>query len=495
MIIASAADGLKTLAPSADAATTQSSATVTIARECTSYADDLVRELSQLKVGKTSRRPWKAVSRTAKMMTKKPAIQALEANLNRCRGYLDTAVLAELRSALSKVVDSLPNMKQDTQRLVVSVEQGLSSLSLALQGQEQALDRAINRILAQERIKNSLFYPDIYARRDRITEEHRQTCEWIFRLPNSIENDAAGVHDQQASHASSPSAVGFLDWLRSGSGFYWISGKPGSGKSTLMKYLIQNGQTHEALQQWSSEYLVLSHFFWNPGSPLQHNTEGMLRSLLYQILDHRRDLVSVIADDPSQSLRIHTWTVSRLQTAMRLALSQMPTNLRACLFVDGLDEVCDDQDELLSTIDLFAEFDCLKCCLACRPEQLYLTRFRNSPRITVQDLNHQDIRQTLDDRLRPKLVEHHGHEPLKIEQLLDYVESRTQGVFLWLKLMVSDLCVGCSNADTMDELHIRVEMMPEELSAMYRRMLEKQLVPTSCTSVESANLYFQAPHI
>lgn len=33
-------------------------------------------------------------------------------------------------------------------------------------------------------------------------------------------------------------------WLRTGSGIYWIKGKAGSGKSTLMKYLITHPSTH-----------------------------------------------------------------------------------------------------------------------------------------------------------------------------------------------------------------------------------------------------------
>ena len=44
----------------------------------------------------------------------------------------------------------------------------------------------------------------------------------------------------------------FVEWLRNGSGVYWIQGKMGCGKSTLMKYVTGHSLTQEYLLEWAS---------------------------------------------------------------------------------------------------------------------------------------------------------------------------------------------------------------------------------------------------
>jgi hypothetical protein len=64
-----------------------------------------------------------------------------------------------------------------------------------------------------------LYFPEISDRENRIVAAHENTFQWIFKDPG-------------LGGTPWPS---FVDWLENGSGFYWITGKAGSGKSTLMK--------------------------------------------------------------------------------------------------------------------------------------------------------------------------------------------------------------------------------------------------------------------
>lgn len=41
----------------------------------------------------------------------------------------------------------------------------------------------------------------------------------------------------------------FQEWLLSESNTYWISGKPGSGKSTLVKFLVTSNHTQTTLNR------------------------------------------------------------------------------------------------------------------------------------------------------------------------------------------------------------------------------------------------------
>ncbi|KAM0427354.1 hypothetical protein ACHAQK_012134 [Fusarium lateritium] len=73
--------------------------------------------------------------------------------------------------------------------------------------------------LMQQDIINSLWFDAIESRDISITEPYRSTYEWIF--------------DDESNTV-------FTDWLKgTKSPLYWITGKAGSGKSTLMKYLVQ----------------------------------------------------------------------------------------------------------------------------------------------------------------------------------------------------------------------------------------------------------------
>ena len=87
----------------------------------------------------------------------------------------------------------------------------------------------------------------------------------------------------------------FANWFNDVSSqqqLYWIHGKPDSGKSTLMNYICENEQTRELLRQWSGRKKLLTptFFFWNAGSDQQKSVDGMLRSLLYQILEEVHEL-------------------------------------------------------------------------------------------------------------------------------------------------------------------------------------------------------------
>lgn len=67
-----------------------------------------------------------------------------------------------------------------------------------------------------DRLLHSLSFPELNIRSNQVSESYPQTFEWIF-------DDAPQQWDS------------FSAWLRSNEKRpYWIHGKPGSGKSTLM---------------------------------------------------------------------------------------------------------------------------------------------------------------------------------------------------------------------------------------------------------------------
>jgi hypothetical protein len=49
----------------------------------------------------------------------------------------------------------------------------------------------------------------------------------------------------------------FSQWLQVGTGLFWIHGKPGSGKSTLMKLIFQSDITRNLLHDWLGNSLEI----------------------------------------------------------------------------------------------------------------------------------------------------------------------------------------------------------------------------------------------
>lgn len=68
----------------------------------------------------------------------------------------------------------------------------------------------------------------------------------------------------------------YTAWLKEGCGLFWIKGKPGSGKSTLMKQIFHKYKLQQCVR--------LAFFFHRRGNTLQQSPVGMFRTLLHQLL-------------------------------------------------------------------------------------------------------------------------------------------------------------------------------------------------------------------
>lgn len=145
-----------------------------------------------------------------------------------------------------------------------------------------------------EEVTRSLFYPEIFSRQEQIENVFdgiRSSYDWIFDKPRISGRDTS---NQAKPHTATPLWHDFAWWLQSAHGLYWISGKAGSGKSTLMNHICTHNRRLELLQEWSSDRRLLtpSFFFWNSGSRQQKTIDGLLRSLIYQMLNECRQLIT-----------------------------------------------------------------------------------------------------------------------------------------------------------------------------------------------------------
>ena len=313
----------------------------------------------------------------------------------------------------------------------------------------------------------SLHYPEILRRQDTVTEAHQKTFHWVYDT-DGFDKSARGWQS-------------IAEWLENGDGVYWINGKAGSGKSTLMNYLSHHERTSGLLRVWSRTKKVLSpkYFFWSVGTTLEKSVEGLLRSLLYQIFREVPSLIPVSCEHRSASISaeecpdnfgpIATWTLRRLRTTFQTVIRQMETTYRICIFIDGLDEIDGDPDAVIGEITSMTSFG-VKVCLSSRPERSFNDAFDSCPKLRLQDLTEHDIREYAADRLEPWLRAEAEDE---VSKMLHDIAHKAQGVFLWVDLVVKALIKGLKNDDSLEQLQMRVASTPSDIEAVYAKMLGK----------------------
>ncbi|KAK5098828.1 hypothetical protein LTS08_006206 [Lithohypha guttulata] len=326
-------------------------------------------------------------------------------------------------------------------------------------------------------IADKLFFPEILQRYETIEERYGNTLEWMFNPPE----------DEQ------PPWDSFVDWLRGGNSIYWVSGKPGSGKSTLMKYLVKKVQGDNFFGD--KPPIVLSCWFWEAGQLLQHNETGCLRSILWQLL---RDPVCqpvVLKALSSLDIDKHELTKRRLLAALRSAFSAVQNMCTTIVvFLDGLDECVLEGENLLHIAQaLNKEFTCLKICISSRPEQVYKDAFLSNPKLLLQDLNKSDIDEYITQEFlsRPKVEKLlQGKHVNTLDDLRRSLQDKVEGVFLWVRLAVKSLLRGITNRDSLETLQERLKDLPSDLDNLYTVMLARAGSDTKYYESQAA-LYFK----
>ncbi|KAI8719792.1 NACHT domain-containing protein [Fusarium sp. LHS14.1] len=351
--------------------------------------------------------------------------------------------------------------------------------------QFQAWKDEQNEQVNYQSLLQSLKFENMEERKNQIDENYPQTCHWIFEEPDE-ECDgesfypwptAIGYGDyrprarQQAREGRETPWDSFTDWLGSGDPIYWISGKPGSGKSTLMKFVSSNPKTKSFLKEWQPEVQIFSHYFWKAGSEMQQSLKGLLCSLMYQIFCENRQ---VALDYLRQTREIHRkpstiadWDTKKLEALLHTYIRESVGGI--CLFVDGLDEFTPRRDyhDLLSLLKSLLG-PRVKICISSRPERILENHLQSHANLRMQDFTESDMRKYASGCL--------GRAVSPIDQELDTkflvqkMIRMADGVFLWVVLVSKSLAIGIENGDSDPELTRRLDSMPGDLAALYKDM-------------------------
>ena len=315
------------------------------------------------------------------------------------------------------------------------------------------------------RVLDFLSFRKIRDREDGVALAHQDTLEWVFQDPKPLKKPWDS----------------FMQWLETGEGCYWINGKAGSGKSTLMKHVCNDRRTHDALSVWAGNQslTVASFFFYNLGSTPQKSQEGLLRSLLHDILEQNPELspqlvpTLCVAASKGENLEPSFRELMRAFENLKQILSSS-TSYKMCLFIDGIDELEGDHTGLSNFFAAAAACSPnIKLVISSRPIPVCVDVFGDFPGLRLQDLTFNDIRSYTNDMVRKnkRWPEIAGDDDLC--QLINEIVEKSSGVFLWVVLAVASLLDGLRNYDRVADLRKRLETLPPDLENLYSHMLDK----------------------
>jgi hypothetical protein len=313
---------------------------------------------------------------------------------------------------------------------------------------------------------DALHFRGIHQRQESISKVHLKTFDWI------LEPKRPGFDD------------GLLTWLSQDSGCFWISGKAGSGKSSLLKYLLGEKRFHDAVRAWacsrSDAQLSLGTFyFWYAGTPLQKSHAGLLRGLLFQILAARPGLDLRLFPDVCREIltgRVHG-NLDLSEVELKLAFSRLmdviPPDMRICFVIDGLDEYSGDLNELCDLFSQATQSSSTKILLSSRPIPVCCERFATYPQLRLQDLTGPDILKYVEDHLYNNSILNDMEEVEAgiTAKLIYVITTRACGVFLWVVLVVRILTRQLQDYDSVPELLQEIDNLPADLEELYDRML------------------------
>ncbi|GAM41636.1 hypothetical protein TCE0_042f14899 [Talaromyces pinophilus] len=292
----------------------------------------------------------------------------------------------------------------------------------------------------KKRCLRTLLFDNYDTRKQDISKASSKTCDWLFDTPEFKQW-------RDRSHVTKDNGV------------FWLKGKPGSGKSTMMRHIS------DQLQE-SDDALLVEHFFNARGSGLEKTFLGLLQSLIYQLLSEVPEFYNafvLIYRRKDMFPGQWNWRQSELKDFLQSQLKR--TKLKLIILVDALDEC--SLNEIASVVTFLESLSLdavdagtnLRICLSSRPY----------PNVSMA----KNLEFTLDGNAEHNEdIEKYVRVKLKTKNpgITTGILQKANGVFLWVVLVVEILNKAVDDGRP-EEMQKTLVDIPSDLDNFFERVI------------------------
>ncbi|KAI1758095.1 hypothetical protein F4782DRAFT_536756 [Xylaria castorea] len=333
-----------------------------------------------------------------------------------------------------------------------------------------------------------LAFPEMNSRENSIPAAAADTCAWILKHPK------------------------FQRWVTTAEAqILWILGHPGTGKSTLIKYVSQ-WPPYQSSKEGSKSLFITSFYFYNLGAQLHRTANGLLRSVLFQLLKEfpnclesfKEHQIQLDIDAKDEQVLGGLNLLNLLENTLRNALEVTPV----WLFIDALDEcrneMGDPDDETEEVRGLIRDLTNLQKVLGSSTHHLRICcSCRHYPNIAFKDdelkiftemENVADIKAFVERELQEGIAEAETEVTVRLQTA---IAQNALGSFQWTKLVTSKALSMYRAGKSTTQIIRQIQTAPRQLSTLYHNILKSmpqedrarslQLFQWACFSREPLN--------
>ncbi|KAI1874097.1 uncharacterized protein JN550_002676 [Neoarthrinium moseri] len=494
-----------------------------VADKCVEAATDLHTEMSKLAPAVSTSRTLhvlQSIKWAAKRTWRYNRITQLNKSLDDCEATMQNAILLEmyesgeadrvrqlddfkqLDSRLQNFVHSVSKQHLQVSQLLVENKSFHQETQAVIRQEVAGLKNAKISEVEAQRLRTSLQFPEMNQRYNELREAHKKSFRWLLgdalatgakdvtpdRDSGRGSDSSDDIHDineepNYLRHLRKETFGDFKQWLtcEPNSKLYWVSGKPGAGKSTLMKYICQQIGNQNAVDGLK---VVIRHFFWlgTSNTRSRHNDmESMFMTLLYQLLECQLPEIPLAATILQQAPYIRQknyptdWSLEELEETTRLALQILGSRYPIYILLDALDEQLPvaERGELLQIIRKLEKVPNVRLIISSRRERIFDKSLAGSRQLNLQKLTAPDIHYFALDLLRDDVHFDDGYSAKFLHDIVKKIVMKADGVFLWARLAVHSVKRGLIDGNSKDEIYERLNDMPTELSNYFQSIWKR----------------------
>ncbi|KAJ6257569.1 hypothetical protein Dda_7354 [Drechslerella dactyloides] len=351
---------------------------------------------------------------------------------------------------------------REVQAGVKKVEEGMKRVEAVIQNNQSKVNVDI-QILSQSKIQPASL------------DQRKSIMKWISSSDPQMDSARASRGRVEASgqwllgQNNEHSAI-FKSWLDStDKKILRIVGRPGSGKTVLSTAIIEHLQQQHAYRETAkpSTAVCTTYFFCSKSNQGQ-DFQSVLAGLMKQILVQLPELPQCVVDcfQISSGNNRNTLTIADSPEKLFEEISHLFKKLY--LVIDGLDELSEPGEAVKQLLQHTNHLPNVRTVLLSRDISTINCRLLSYPVIKLDGRNTgQDIDRYLNEQLDDLRLE---DEEVEISpEVRDMLSKKADGMFLWVKYMMSSL----RSATSLEGIVEKISEMPKDLDEFYDSILLK----------------------